>query len=112
MRFSGSFLDESECSVPNQLSTQLGSSCTPSVQCDEPSGNDVEKRFSDHFADTELDIHPHDEKFDFESNLQTHDSLSSLNVTSCSDEAIMLESTNQTTVTSWETFENSGKEVS
>lgn len=70
----------------------------------------IEKRFSDHFADVELD-HPHDDGYDFESNLQTTDSLSSLSVKSSFDDVVAVV-TDQLTESSWETFEENGQKVS
>ncbi len=106
--FSGSFLDE--CSKSEQSSSvQLGSPRAHLASCKD---DDVEKRFSDHFTDAELDLHPHDDKFDFVSNLQTHDSLSSLDLTYRSDEVATVKNTNQATACSWETFEDSGQKVS
>ena len=80
-------------------------------------GTDVEKRFSDHFADNELDLHPHDEQFDFASNLQTHDSVSSLNDLLPSESTAGGEEggTVQSPVHlsgSWETFDEKGQKVS
>ena len=101
--FSGGFQDESLVAAHNppfQSGTQNSN------------GNDVEKRFSDHFADDEYELHPHEDQFDFASNLQTHDSFSSLDNVGLDSHLEAVDESNAALLSkSWETFEHSGQKV-
>ena len=111
-RFSSSFLDELDVTA----SAAPAQSGTPQNTLAVSNGTDVEKRFSDHFTDAELDLHPHDEQFDFASNLQTHDSVSSLNdlvpheSTASAEEGGVKQSPVHLSG-SWETFDENGQKV-
>jgi len=72
---------------------------------------DPQKRFSDHFADAELEAHPHDEEFDFGSNLQTHDSVSSLNELGSDQGNGDTSETTALVAGPWETFGENGQNV-
>lgn len=105
-RFSSSFLDDPTNPTPTP-------SDTPQNNLIVATNTDTEKRFSDHFAVPELELHPHDEQFDFASNLQTHDSVSSLTniglTSSSPTEAVDASESTQTAPISsgsWETFED------
>lgn len=127
-KFSTSFLDELTVSEPP--STDIDTTAQPDATAQQTlsvaNDDGIEKRFSDHFTDAELDIHPHDSGFDFASNLQTHDSISSLNDLELTSDPVSDAPSHDVatdggtdehpTVSammsgSWETFDENGKEV-
>ena len=120
-RFSTNFLDELNVVQPpsTNVDTTVQPDATTQQTLSVANDDGIEKRFSDHFADTELDIHPHDSGFDFASNLQTHDSISSLNdvgltadpMTDSPSHEVATEEVSAQMSGSWETFDENGKQV-